>query len=483
MATLTLGSLSHELGWDSPAPSDADLLEQFIARRDQMAFSRMVSAHGPLAQASAQGSVSPALLSHSTSLLTNKVTPSIQAMASGVMHTMLLAKLKSLSLLCLLLFIVSLAGWGLMTTPSQAQDRSGLPTEQPLKPTPAAHWVYASVFHPDGERLIISEGLGKVRLWDSRTNQPGAVFTGPKLAVHSLSVSPDGKLLAGGSQDKNLYVWDLATQQLQYQVTLLSTNILSVTFSADSSMLAAVSLSGLENSTVTVLESSTGKKLKSWRQRDGVTPLNAGMGLAFHPRRKELAVLQYGIFTGVVFTDLDTGKVRQLEYESPLTIQSMVYSPDGKYLVTGGMAPPLRVPNDRRLFGSYVGHLKLWDVEKGEQIQTLFDDSDGDVKAMAFSQDGQRLYAATTMKMDDPVQTPQGLIVKLGASVQCWDVNTWKPMWDTRISGGQTYGLALAPKQDRLMIANTAGCWLFEELATGTKHRLVAETRETPLGR
>lgn len=127
-----------------------------------------------------------------------------------------------------------------------------------------------------------------------------------------------------------------------------------------------------------------------------------------------------------------------------------------------------------------MGNLKIWDVQTGKLVKTLFDDSDGDVKAITFSSNGKKLYVVTIMKMGDPVQTPNGLIGRLGASCQCWDTEKWSMDWDTRLPGGMSFTLALSPDQQKLLLTNTAGCWLFDDLATGKHPRQLAETSEAP---
>ncbi len=434
-----------------------------------------------LSQAAVQANMPAHLLKASV------ISPQAHSLAQGVMRTMLLNKLQAMSVA--LLLVVFLGGTVLgVAAPVNTPAGSPLvsPVVQPLEPRKAANFVYAALFLPDGKRIVVSEGEDQVRIYDVASNKPGPAFKGATKSVRTLALSPDGKMLAGGCNDGNVYVWDVATQKLLYQAKSNTDPVLTVAFSPDGSMLAVAGhqLADGEERSLTVLDAKAGSLQMTCTLMQGKVPLNAGYALAIHPDCKELALVQTGKLTGIIFQvmgkEVHRSRIPRIEYETPLTPQSVAYSPDGKFLACGGMAPPLPDPNNPRLFGSPMGNLKIWDAQTGKLVKTLFDDSDGDVKAITFSSNGKKLYVVTTMKMGDPVQTPQGLIGRLGASCQCWDTEKWSMDWDTRLPGGMSFTLALSPDQQKLLLTNTAGCWLFDDLATGKHPRHLAETSETP---
>lgn len=43
-----------------------------------------------------------------------------------------------------------------------------------------------------------------------------------------------------------------------------------------------------------------------------------------------------------------------------------------------------------------------------------------------------------------------------------------------------SFTLALSPDQQKLLLTNTAGCWLIDDLVTGKHPRQLADTSETP---
>jgi WD40 repeat protein len=206
-------------------------------------------------------------------------------------------------------------------------------------------------FSPDGTLIATAGGNDhNVVLWSTATGERVRLLAGSAV-VDSIAFSPDGKLLATGSE-----IFDLATGAPLHD---FAGGAYDVAFSPDGSLIATAN--GYMPNGVRLFSASTG------RLASQVTGDYAN-ALAFSPDGKQLAAATGYLNQGVVVWDAAAGtKIRTLAGGSG----SVAYSPDGKFVATGG------------------GKVELWNPTSGAPIREL-DATD----VLAFSPDG-RMLAAT----------------------------------------------------------------------------------------
>ena len=102
-----------------------------------------------------------------------------------------------------------------------------------------------------------------VRLWDGATGVPIATLEGHSYSVTSLLFSPDGSRLASGSWDNTVRLWDSATGVPIATLEGHSSYVTSLSFSPDGSRLA----SGSDDNVIRLWDCATGSPIATFKGR------------------------------------------------------------------------------------------------------------------------------------------------------------------------------------------------------------------------
>lgn len=246
-------------------------------------------------------------------------------------------------------------------------------------------YIHAAEFSPDGKILATgsNDSSGFVRLWNAETGEPIKSFYGHTDAVLSVRFSKDGQKLVSTSYDNTARLWDVKTGQELQTFKGHFWWVWSAAFSPDEDRLVTASHDGTAN----VYDVKTGKKIADFTGHrgpvftvefspDGETIATGGFDqrvLLWKPEEQpwtNLELLAQGKqIQSPVFTPLDghTSGVRSLEF-----------SEDGRRLLTG----------------SDDNTLKLWNVETKRTIETL-KGHDGWIACCTLSPDGQWALSAS----------------------------------------------------------------------------------------
>jgi hypothetical protein len=180
------------------------------------------------------------------------------------------------------------------------------------------------VITPDGTILAsVCEEDTTLRIWDRKTGKERAKLE--VLPEACLALSPDGRTLATGTnRDASVLLIDIITAKVRSRVMQHRNNVSNVAFSADGKLLVT---------------SGTDTSIKLWdvaAQKEKGTiesgRVRRDSSLALAPDSKALAWC-YSDPKWKVW-DLEAGKLR---FEKVDLIKRLVFSPNGQYLVTGGV--------------------------------------------------------------------------------------------------------------------------------------------------
>ncbi len=258
-------------------------------------------------------------------------------------------------------------------------------------------WVADVRFSPDG-KTIASGSMSDVKLWDSTTGEEIKTLKGHLNEVSALSFSPDGKTIVAGNLDGAVIMWDVATGRELKTLKTHSSKVESLSFSPNSKTIAEAA-----TDTLILWDVPTGRKIQTFKTKKfgGLNP-----NFQFSPDSKTIAFTSGYPHITKVWDITASTELKTFSGSNP------TFSPDGKIIaIIDNSKVEYNLNSNSKPFASIGGGLvRLWDVSKGRELQTLQGHLAG-INDLSFSPDSKIIASASSDNM-----------------VRLWDIATGKTL-------------------------------------------------------
>ena len=244
--------------------------------------------------------------------------------------------------------------------------------------TGALHGINTVAVSPNGKIIASGSRDGMLQLWNLSKNRTGAAPTSGRTlgqdlyGENAVAFSPDGKTLASGSDDDTIKIWDIAKGQLLHTLKGHSAWVSDLVFSPDGKTLMSSSF----DRTIKVWDLGNAANHQPVEKRTLKGHTAWIFGIALSRDGKTLASCSFD--NTIKIWNLDKGEVRQSLKGNPNRAFALAISSDGETLASG----------------NGDGTIQLWHLTTGQLTKTLKGHRDW-VRSLAISPDGNILASGS----------------------------------------------------------------------------------------
>jgi len=228
--------------------------------------------------------------------------------------------------------------------------------------------IWAVAVSPDGLTVASGGSGNNMLLWDIQTGEIIRSFEGHTGGIESIEFSADGSQLVTASDDNSVILWDVATGQILHRLEGHHSWVASATFSPDNSVIASVS----DDSWVILWDRETGEMIKHFSEGGSTGPTI--IDVAFSPDGRTLLT---GGVAGVILWDIDTSQPLSHLRGHGGDVNSVAFNSNGRTVISAAVD----------------GTLRLWDLEEGQIIRHYSSTEDGNLFTLTVSPDGHTVLS------------------------------------------------------------------------------------------
>jgi len=276
--------------------------------------------------------------------------------------------------------------------------------------------VNSIVFSPDDSLIASGSEDSSVKLWDADSGKRIKAIMRHPFPILCVAFSPDSNMVAAGSEIGTITLWDVNYKERIKTLKGHTDRVVSIRFSPDGKILA----SGSADHTIRLWDMASGKEVKKLDEH--VDMVNS---LDFSPDGKILA--SSSADGSVRLWNVDSWESISTLKESAGAVDSICFNSDGSMLASG----------------SANGVIRLWNVSSGEEIRSFESESKAAISiddALAFSPDDRILVSGTS-----------------DGKVTVWDAGSGDVVEELRAHTGIVKAIVFSPDGKRMASADSNG--------------------------
>jgi WD40 repeat protein len=322
-------------------------------------------------------------------------------------------------------------------------------------------------FSRDGQQLLLADlNHSEMKLWETASGKEIVTFPGSQSVVRSVVFSGDGKAIAAGAADGSIAIWDATTaRRLQFLPAQLA--VAGVAFTPDGTLLAgdAQGLVLWDTSAGKVKRISTRPVTNMNASADGNwLAANPDYQLeVWNARSRQPTALSPPSTARTFYAAFGGAQPPAAEIANPALSWSRLSDDPQKRIVWRSFNPLAISPDGKLLATSFMrgGDVAIWDTHSGEKLRTISSGYLG-VNCLTFSPDGRWLLTGGQITPFRPGVN----LLELRYGIELWDVNNWSerslPMI---VTGGAA--AAFSPSGRLLAVGTSAAVITILDLSRG----------------